>query len=381
MKFNDLKNTLLSLDEGFRTEAGKSVNRLLTLRNWLVGFYIVEFEQQGEERAEYGERLLVKLAEALKRPSFSWRALYQSRQFYGAYPKLQPVAVRFLSERKILQTSAKLHLPEKQVLEIGQALSAQSDIPSLPPQQLVNSLSFSHFVLIMAVENPLARAFYEIESIRGNWSVRELKRQIGSLLYERTGMTEDKDELLRRVHQKADQMKPADFLRSPYLFDFLEFPQGKLVDESTLEQALLNHLQEFLLELGTGFCFEARQKRILIGNDWHYVDLVFYHRLLKCHVLVDLKVEDFKLDHAGQINGYVNYFKENVQTADDNAPVGLLLCTGKEEATVRYALGGLDDNLFVREYRIYLPDEAALKEFIEREKSQQADLKTKPGPV
>ncbi|HNG89725.1 MAG TPA: PDDEXK nuclease domain-containing protein, partial [Saprospiraceae bacterium] len=220
--------------------------------------------------------------------------------------------------------------------------------------------------------NPLARAFYEIESIRGNWSVRELKRQIGSLLYERTGMTEHKDELLRRAHQKADQMKPADFLRSPYLFDFLGFPQGKLVDESTLEQALLDHLQEFLLELGTGFCFEARQKRILLGNDWHYVDLVFYHRLLKCHVLVDLKVEDFKLDHAGQINGYVNYFKENVRSAGDNAPVGLLLCTGREEATVRYALGGLDDNLFVREYRIYLPDESELKDFIERERSHSS---------
>lgn len=234
--------------------------------------------------------------------------------------------------------------------------------------KLVNSLSFSQFVLIMSVENPLARAFYEIESIRGNWSVRELKRQIGSLLYERTGMTQDKDELLRRVHQKADLLRPTDFLRSPYLFDFLAFPEGKLVDESTLENALLDHLQEFLLELGTGFCFESRQKRILIGDDWHHVDLVFYHRLLKCHVLVDLKVEEFKLDHAGQINGYVNYFKENVQTQSDNPPVGLLLCTGQHEAAVRYALGGLDENLFVRQYRLHLPDESELKVFIERER-------------
>jgi len=370
--FTHLQQTLSVLDESFRLEAGKSVNRLLTLRNWLVGFYIVEFEQRGEDRAEYGDGLLTKLAASLRRPSFSWRALYQSRQFYLTYPKLEPAVTDFLGERKILQTSAKLYLPEKQVVEIGQTVSAQSaDIPSLPPKQLINSLSFSHFVLIMAVENPLARAFYEVESIRGNWSVRELKRQIGSLLYERTGRTQDKDELLRRVHQKADALRPADFLRSPYLFDFLDFPEGKLVDESTLEQALLDHLQDFLLELGTGFCFEARQKRILIGDDWHYVDLVFYHRLLKCHVLVDLKVEDFKLDHAGQINGYVNFFKENVQAEGDNPPVGLLLCTGRHESAVRYALGGLDENLFVHQYRLYLPDEADLKAFIEREKEMR----------
>jgi predicted nuclease of restriction endonuclease-like (RecB) superfamily len=370
--FTHLQQTLSVLDESFRLEAGKSVNRLLTLRNWLVGFYIVEFEQRGEDRAEYGERLLERLAEGLDKKHFSHRNLKLFRQFYFAYPQFLHVASALPIQKRIRQTlSDELQSIDSQIIEIGQTVSAQSDIPSLPPQQLVNSLSFSHFVLIMSVENPLARAFYEVESIRGNWSVRELKRQIGSLLYERTGMTQDKDELLRRVHQKADALRPADFLRSPYLFDFLGFPEGKLVDESTLEQALLDHLQDFLLELGTGFCFEARQKRILIGDDWHYVDLVFYHRLLKCHVLVDLKVEDFKLDHAGQINGYVNFFKENVQAEGDNPPVGLLLCTGRHEAAVRYALGGLDENLFVRQYRLYLPDEADLKAFIEREKEMR----------
>ncbi|MFN0036595.1 MAG: YhcG family protein [Saprospiraceae bacterium] len=368
MNFAHLQNLLSTLDEGFRLEAGKSVNRLLTLRNWLVGYYIVEFEQKGEDRAEYGGRLLERLAAGLNKSRFSYRNLKLFRQFYLLYPQLQSVVVQLLGEKQVLQTSARLYLPENKIIEIGQTPSAQSDISSFPPMKLVNSLSFSQFVLIMSVENPLARAFYEIESIRGNWSVRELKRQIGSLLYERTGMTQDKDELLRRVHQKADLLRPTDFLRSPYLFDFLAFPEGKLVDESTLENALLDHLQEFLLELGTGFCFESRQKRILIGDDWHHVDLVFYHRLLKCHVLVDLKVEEFKLDHAGQINGYVNYFKENVQTQSDNPPVGLLLCTGQHEAAVRYALGGLDENLFVRQYRLHLPDESELKVFIERER-------------
>lgn len=264
---------LTALDAGFRLEAGKSVNYLLTLRNWLIGFYIVEFEQRGEDRAVYGERLLERLAAELDKRSFSYRSLRMSRQFYLTYPQFGQIANALPVQRQIRQSvSDQSQRIDFQDIEIWQSAIAKSEQLSFPPEKLLNSLSYTHFVQIMSVENPLARAFYEVESIRGNWSVRELKRQIGSLLYERTGMTQDKDELLRRVHQEADVLRPADLLRSPYLFDFLGFPEGKLVDESTLEQALLNHLQDFLLELGTGFCFESRQKRILIGNDWHYVE-------------------------------------------------------------------------------------------------------------
>jgi len=239
MNFTHLQDTISTLDHRFRTEAGKSVNRLLTLRNWMVGFYIVEFEQQGEDRAEYGERLLQRLAEGLNKSSFSYRSLKMFRQFYLVYPQFGKIANAMPMRKQIHHLWADgLVQADNQLIRIGQSAIAQSDIPSLPPEQIIDSLSYTQLIQIMAVENPLARAFYEIESIRGNWSVRELKRQIGSLLYERTGMSQDKDELLRRVHQEADQIPPANFLRSPYLFDFLNFPENKLVDESTLKNAL-----------------------------------------------------------------------------------------------------------------------------------------------
>jgi predicted nuclease of restriction endonuclease-like (RecB) superfamily len=369
MKFNDLKNTLLALDQGFRIEAGKSVNRLLTMRNWLYGFYIVEHEQHGEDRAEYGERLLEKLAQALGKRRFSVINLRLFRKFYLIYPQLRNVAAEPWTTKQIRQSlTVELQLPEKQTIGILQSPTAKSESPSVSPEILIAKLSFTHLTQIMPLESPLARAFYEIESIKGGWSVRELKRQIGSLLYERTGLSTDKEELLRRVHQKAEPLRPEDLIRSPYIFEFLGLPEGRLVEEEDLERALLDHLQEFLLELGTGFCFEARQKRVLIGDDWHFIDLVFYHRLLKCHILVDLKTETFKPGHAGQMNAYVNFFKNEVQTHEDRAPVGLLLCTGKHESAVQYALGGLDENIFVSQYKLLLPDEETLRQFIERER-------------
>jgi predicted nuclease of restriction endonuclease-like (RecB) superfamily len=369
VKFDDLTSALLTLDHGFRIEAGKSVNRLLTLRNWMVGHYIVEFEQQGEDRAEYGGRLLERLAKGLNRKHFSVGNLKIFRQFYLTYPQFGQLADKAFMQKLIRQSLiGEFQTIEKEALEIVQSPIAQLSLPLLPAEKILNSLSYTHLVQIMSVENPIARAFYEIESIRGGWSVRELKRQIGSLLYERTGLAQDKEELLRRVHQKAEPLQPADFLRSPYLFEFLDFPDTLLVDEEVLEKALLSQLQNFLLELGRGFCFEARQKRVLIGDEWHFVDLVFYHRLLRCHILIDLKTEKFKPDHAGQMNAYVNFYRENQQGEHDAPPVGLLLCTEKNETAVRYALGSLDENIFVSQYKLLLPDEATLIELIERER-------------
>ncbi|MEK7258046.1 MAG: PDDEXK nuclease domain-containing protein [Bacteroidota bacterium] len=181
-------------------------------------------------------------------------------------------------------------------------------------------------------------------------------------------MSNNKEELLRRTHQQAEPLQSADFFRSPYFFEFAGLPEQFLGTESDLEQALINHLQSFLLELGNGFCFEARQKRVLIGDDWHFVDLVFYHRVLKCHVLVDLKTEAFKPSFAGNMNAYLNYFKAEIKRPEDQPPVGLLLCTSKNESAVRYALGGLDEQLFVSQYKLLLPDEAMLQAFIERER-------------
>ena len=367
MNFTNLQYILRNLEDGFRFEAGKSVNRYMTIRNWLMGFYIVEFEQRGEDRARYGEQVVKNLSKALERQGLSFRNLKLFKQFYLTYPKLMGLAFAFLKEMQIGQTSAQFQLID---FQLGTILQPFAQSFETDPELLVSRLSFSQITLIMQFDDPLQRAFYEIESIKGGWSVRELKRQIDSALFERTGLSENKVGLLERVHGSADLLKPEDFIRSPFMFEFLGVPLGAMVDESDLEKALLDHLQMFLLELGRGFCFEARQKRLLIGTEWHKVDLVFYHRLLKCHVLIDLKSEPFKLEHAGQMNGYVNYFRENEQQPDDNPPVGILLCSAKEETIVRYALGGMDERIFVSRYKLHLPDEKTLQTFVEQEESQ-----------
>ena len=382
MNFTALQSTLETLDLHFKTEAGKSVNRFLTMRNWLFGFYIVEFQQNGADRAAYGEQVLEKLAKALKTPGFSFRNLNLYRQFYLTYPQLANPIAQYLETNPIWQPVAA-QLQEKQAASIVQSPIAQFQSDenqsvgimqsviaqfSPPPEKLLESLSYTHLTLIMSCATPLQRAFYEIESIRGGWSVRELKRQIESLLFERTGLSTDKEELLRRTHKAADKQTPADYFRDPYVFEFAGLPEPFLGKETDLEQALITHLQAFLLELGNGFCFEARQKRLLIGDDWHFVDLVFYHRVLKCHILIDLKTDRFKPAFAGNMNAYLNYFKEEIKSTDDQPPIGLLLCTSKNDAAVRYALGGLDEQLFVSQYKLLLPDVAMLQAFLERER-------------
>jgi predicted nuclease of restriction endonuclease-like (RecB) superfamily len=367
MDFTTLQQILLHLEDGFRLEAGRSVNRYMTVRNWLMGFYIVEFEQNGEDRAKYGARLIQSLAKSMSRSGLSSTTLKLSKQFYLTYRRIGQQAFDTLKSLQIGQTSDQFQLFDNHSLEIGQtpAQSYETD-----PDLLLNRLSFSHITLILQLEEPIQRAFYEIESIKGGWGVRELKRQIDSALFERTGLSTDKNALLERVHQGAAPFSPEDFIRSPFVFEFLGIPVGASIEERDLEKALLDHLQLFLLELGRGFCFEARQKRMLIGSEWYKVDLVFYHRLLKCHVLIDLKNEPFKLEHAGQMNGYVNFYKENEQQTDDNPPIGILLCTAKHETVVRFALGGLDERIFVSQYKLHLPAEQELEAFLEHEKVQ-----------
>jgi predicted nuclease of restriction endonuclease-like (RecB) superfamily len=358
---------LIQLEDGFRLEAGRAVNQYMTVRNWLMGFYIVEFEQNGEDRARYGARLIRSLAKAAGRAGISATNLKIFRQFYLTYPQLRGIVAHTMQAVSIGQTSDQLLSPDSQALAIGQASAQSFDTDA---ELLLSRLSFSHLALLMQIDEPLKRAFYEIESIRGGWSVRELKRQMDSLLYERTGLSTDKEAVLKRIHQNADTLKPEDFIRSPFVFEFLGLPTGATVEEGELEKALLDHLQMFLLELGRGFCFEARQKRLLIGSEWYKVDLVFYHRLLKCHVLIDLKSGPFRLEHAGQMNGYVNYYRENEQQPNDMPPIGILLCTDRDETVVRYAIGGLDERVFVSQYRLHLPAEQELQGFLEREQAQ-----------
>jgi predicted nuclease of restriction endonuclease-like (RecB) superfamily len=220
---------------------------------------------------------------------------------------------------------------------------------------------------MISIEDATRRAFYEQECIRGNWSVRELKRQIASLYYERSGLSRDKHGLAELTASGAEQAAPKLAIRDPYIFEFLGIKSREVMSESDLEEALLDKLQEFLLELGNGFCFEARQRRILIGDTYGFVDLVFYHRILKCHVLLDLKIEEFSHENIGQLNTYVNWYRKNMMSDGDSPPIGILLCTQKDHALVEYALAGMDNQLFVSRYRLELPDPEEMKRLIERE--------------
>ena len=220
---------------------------------------------------------------------------------------------------------------------------------------------------MISIEDDLKRVFYEIECLRGNWSIRELKRQIASLYFERSGLSRDKEKLAEIVLNGAERTDPALAIRDPYIFEFLGLKAREVMRESDLEEALLDKLQEFLLELGHGFCFEARQRRILIGERHCFVDLVFYHRILKCHVLIELKADEFSHEHIGQLNTYVSWFRKNMMTAGDNPPIGLLLCTRKDHPLVEYALAGMDNQLFVSKYQIKLPQKEEIEHFLEKQ--------------
>jgi len=237
----------------------------------------------------------------------------------------------------------------------------------VPANKLISKMSYSHLELLLNIDNQLKRTFYELECIKGIWSVRELKRQINSLYFERSGLSAKPEKLSALVNQNIMPQAPTDIIKNIYSFEFLDINIKPIVEESDLETALLDHLQEFILELGNGFCFEARQKRILIGNEYYFIDLVFYHRILKCHVLIDLKLGKFEHGDIGQLNTYLNYFKAEIGEKSDKAPVGILLVAEKDSALVKYATAGMDENLFVQQYLIKLPSTEQLKNYIENE--------------
>jgi len=367
MNFDRLVQAVEEVYRRLESEALKAVNRGLTLRNWLIGFYIVAYEQDGSDRAAYGERLLDSLAGRLHVEGLvrvDPRELRRYRQFCLSYPQiretLSPEFSKLLGLGVPDLTAAAIPLPRKgkirETVSPGLAISADT---------LLDSLSFSHFVELLSLGAPLKRAFYEIECIKGGWSVRELKRQIASLYYERSGLSRNKAELSRLANEAAEISTPALAIRDPYVFEFLRLQPREVMSESTLEDGLLDKLQDFLLELGRGFCFEARQRRILMGDEHFFVDLVFYQRILKCHVLVELKVDGFRHEYLGQLNTYVNWYREHEMAGGDRPPVGILLCAEKNHALVRYALAGMDDRLFVSKYELQLPDEAKIRAFLE----------------
>lgn len=369
--FDQLLQRLAGTDEYLQKRAVVAVNRAATLRSWCFGVFIVEYEQNGEDRAQYGKRLLESLSTSLKGQGMkgvSVTALKLCRQFYLVYPEIgQTLSDQFeIPHRKAISEAVL-----KIISPIGQTLSDRLIVPEEQlkkhRRRLVETLSFSHFVELIQIDDPLKRIFYEIECIDGNWTVRELRRQTGSLLYERTGLSREKDLMMKLVNKQASQLTPLHIIRDPYIFEFLGLSQHDVLLENDLESALLDHLQHFLLELGKGFCFETRQRRIAVDNEYFFIDLVFYHRLLKCHVLIELKTEKFKHTHVGQLNFYLNYYKKYEMIEGDNPPVGILLCTTRDSERVEFATAGLDNQVFVSKYKLALPTEEELKLFIQKE--------------
>jgi predicted nuclease of restriction endonuclease-like (RecB) superfamily len=375
MYFDQLQLILQEADHVLRNNALRSVNASLTARNWIMGCYIAEFELRGEDRGKYGEALLEKLAQRLNLNGLSARSLYLYRRFFMSYPNLGEALdgyFRLLQAPlpKILQTvSAKLLLADNEDEAILQTVSAKfknSEI-QMPPQELLTRLSFSHLAELFDVDNPLARTFYEAECIRGGWSVRELRRQVGSLLFERTGLSVDKVKLLTMTQGGAERMMPRDIVRDTYMFEFLGLKSKDIYTEKEFEAGLMDNLEEFLLELGKGFCFEARQKRIVVDNQHYFIDLVFYHRILRCNVLIELKSEKFDHTQVGQLNFYLGYYRKYEMREGDNPPIGILLCTAKDAEHVEFATAGVDHNIFVSQYRVALPSEQELEEFLRKE--------------
>jgi len=381
MNFDSLVHTIHSVQDALQEQAAHAVNLALTARNWLIGYYIVEFEQHGEDRAEYGEQLLKKLETSIKKKGMTERRFREFRRLYIVYPQLGSEVAKYLvslpigfrnllnnSVKEIRQTSAKSQIPA--IRRTSAELVVAEDW-MLPAEMLFNRISYSNLSLISQIDDPVKRSFYEIENIKGCWSNRELDRQISSSYFERCGLSKNKTALSAMVKQEAVKLTPVDILHEPVTLEFLGFKSKETWTESDLEEAIINHMQEFLLEMGNGFCFEARQKRILIDSDYFKADLIFYHRILKCHVIVDIKIDRFRHEYASQMNTYLNYYRYEVMQPGDNPPVGLLLCTGKGDTLVKYATAGLDQNIFVQKYMINLPSVEDLTSYIEKETEKE----------
>ncbi len=378
MNFESLVGRINQVQDMLQAQTAHAINLAVTARNWLVGFYIVEFEQHGEDRAKYGENLLKNLAQRLNRRGLGERRLYEFRLTYIIYPQIGQVIADYIAKNNrqdILRLpTAKLQIVEN--LEDGnlRLLTAKSHVEvwQTPADRLFNRLSATHLVLLSNIKDPLKRAFYEQETIRGCWTVKELDRQISSQYYERMGLSKDKKGLQRLTDKNVQQLTPIDIIHNPVTLEFLGLQSQDVYTETRLETIILNHLQMVLMEMGRGFCFEARQKRILVDQDYFKADLIFYHRILKCHVIVDLKIDRFRHEYASQLNLYMNYYKHEVMQADDNPPIGLLLCTDYGETTVQYATEGLSQNLFVSKYRLQLPSEEEMRQYL-LESATEAD--------
>ena len=383
--------------ESARMSVARSVNTTQVMANWLIGQQIVEEEQRGKKRAGYGEQLLQDLSSRLKAEfgkGFSVDNLEMFRRFFLEYSGLL-VDMKSDALRRILPSLPISHAlrsgsASEVVGEIQHALGAKSDAArrkssltdpteigyamrsqSWNPGRLHPNLSWTHYRTLLRVDKPQARAFYEIEAIKNNWAARELERQINSLLYERLALSKDKKGLLQLATKGHKVQQPADVFKDPVVIEFLGLPESPRLVETRLEEALINNLQAFLLELGKGFAFVARQERLTLDGDHFYIDLVFYHTVLKCYVIIDLKTGKLTHQDLGQLQLYVNYYDRERRTKGDNPTLGLILCADKNDAVVKYTLAPEQEKkIFASRYKLHLPTEAELKAEIRRELSE-----------
>lgn len=366
--FDELTKIIRDTHDAAQTTAVKAINRMQTMRNWLYGYYIIEFEQHGKDRAEYGTQLLKRLEERVNRKGLTETLFKNSRKFYRLYPQMVENIIGVISPTvsdKLLESKDASGLCDTQMTENEHIEKSPtvSDGFRTTGQMIISRLSFSHIVEIMTVDDPLARYFYEQECIKCTWSVRELRRQISTNLYVRTGISSNPEKMLSLPSLQGHDNNELQ-IRQPFTFEFLGLKANEVVDEKDIENALIDHLQDFLLELGKGFCFESRQKRIIIDDEYYYPDLVFYNRILHCGVIIELKDEEFSHQNLGQLNAYVSHYKEHEMQPGDNPPIGILLCTRKGKKMVEYALAGMDNQLFVSTYMLQLPDKKTLEDFL-----------------
>lgn len=321
--YTELLDSIGSAIEVARQNAVKAVNTELVKANWEIGRHIVEYEQHGEERAEYGSNLLATLSKDLRQrygKGFGRRNILDMRRFYLTYQKWQAVPAK---------------------------------------------LSWTHLVTLLGISDNTARKFYEKQAVLENWGYRELERQINSSLFERLALSKDKKGVLQLAEKGHIVTDSTEAIKDPYILDFLKLPQSHRVTEKALEQKIIDNLQMFLLELGKGFTFVGRQYKISLRNRHFYIDLVFYHRILKCFILIDLKIKQVEHNDIGQMNLYMNYFKSEENVVDDNEPIGIILSAEKDEVLVEYATGGISNKIFVSKYQLYLPDKKELQQKVQ----------------
>jgi len=392
--FENLSATIIQTHKIAQNGAYKAINQSMTLRNWFIGCYIVEYEQKGKDRAEYGVRLLERLEKKVKTKGLNVTLFKLSRNFYLTYPQVGAILTNTIhseisgelvepdksatTSHQLPDKNERFHEAEsrgdacinyaearKRSDEIQQKSATTSHKFKTPAEILVSKLSFSHIREIMTQSDPMARFFYETECIKGTWSVKELRRQIATNLYFRSGISKNPEKLLAKILPETNTSTLN--IRQPFALEFLGLDAKETVEESDLENALILHLQEFLLELGRGFCFEARQKRMIIDDEYYFADLVFYNRILHCNTIIEVKNDEFRHSDLSQLNAYVSYFRDNEMNPGDNPPIGILLCTRKGEKMVEYALAGMDNHLFVSTYMLTLPNTQQLEEFLIKE--------------